>query len=224
MIIRFYVLIMLCYSLGQLRRAFAFNYETKLLEPFIALITVSQFHTLFYGSRMLANTFAMFFVNMAFCSYLIKRYKNVIYYLAAGTIIFRCDIVLLAIPILTCILVKDLSRLKEYIIYGIKISLIFIMIATILDSIFWGRLCWAEFDVFKFNVIENRSSEWGTKPWWFYFIIALPRAMIFTLFLIGPGLLKTHPIAAVSLAWQTKRPMLVLDYDATEITLIIFTY
>ena len=53
--------------------------------------------------------------------------------------------------------VKKPKRIYEFIFTGLKYSCIFIIITVFLDSLFWGRLCWAELEVFYFNTILKRT-------------------------------------------------------------------
>lgn len=61
----------------------------------------------------------------------------------------------------------------------LTISLILPIVTTApIDSLLYGFLCWPELGSFHFNVILNRSKEWGTSPWHYYWANVLPRLLM----------------------------------------------
>lgn len=64
--------------------------------------------------------------------------------------------------------------------------------SVVVDSYYWRRLVWPEFEVLWFNTFSpdsngelfTRSSAWGVEPWSWYFMKALPKSLLVTLVLI----------------------------------------
>ena len=102
--------------------------------------------------------------------------------LTVATMIFRCDCVLLLGTIgLTWIMTRHFT-IWQGILVGISTVLavaFFSMILILpLDSILWQRFVWAEGEVFYYNTILNKSSNWGVSAWHWYFTSALPKSLL----------------------------------------------
>ncbi|CAO3649588.1 unnamed protein product [Cunninghamella blakesleeana] len=141
--------------------------------------------------------------------------KWMIYYFSIAGIIFRfeCGILLVILLIYELCLHHHLpslfSFLKNNIISPLIISCVSNLILTLLiDSWFWQpllmsssitlpfttiKLLWPEGMVFYFNAILNKSSEWGTLPFYAYFILFLPRLLMISYPLAILGFIL-HPI------------------------------
>ncbi|XP_076888754.1 dol-P-Man:Man(7)GlcNAc(2)-PP-Dol alpha-1,6-mannosyltransferase-like isoform X2 [Bidens hawaiensis] len=157
------------------------------VEAFFVILFAIQFHMLFYCTRPLPNILALGLVNLSYGYWLKGSYYATLRFQIFATIVFRCDMLLLLCPLgLGLLLTKSISIWKA--IKCCAGAVLFSIGLTILvDSIMWQKLLWPEFNVFWFNSVLNRSSEWGTQPFYWYFTSALPRALLvaYPLFMFG---------------------------------------
>ncbi|OWB75551.1 hypothetical protein B5S31_g5465 [[Candida] boidinii] len=165
----------------------ACNKRSRTIGFWYGLLQLSQFHIFYYSSRTLPNFIALPFVNFALSKFIIGDLEICFLILSFTGIIFRIEILIFT-GILFLISycnkqIKFINGLKYLIIGGIigLISTFFI------DSFFW-KVEWTipELESFYYNVIEGKSSNWGTEPWYYYLTFYLPK-----LFLKNPVVLLT---------------------------------
>lgn len=56
-------------------------------------------------------------------------------------------------------------QIYNYVLFSVRVGC-----TVFLDSILWQRTLWPEFEVFWFNSVQNRSSEWGVSCHILYFL------------------------------------------------------
>ena len=94
-------------------------------------------------------------------------------------IIFRSEIaVLLVAYTWYFLLVRQQLTVKRVIAAGVPGAIVGLGLTMPVDSFFWQRPTWPEFNSFWFNVMEGRSSDWGTSLFHYYFTSALPKLLL----------------------------------------------
>ncbi|XP_011349260.2 probable Dol-P-Man:Man(7)GlcNAc(2)-PP-Dol alpha-1,6-mannosyltransferase isoform X1 [Ooceraea biroi] len=174
-------------TLKLYRHALQNIFGLQFTKWFVA-ITVTQYHFMYYLSRPLPNIMAMPLVLLALFGWLRQNHVIFIWSSAAAIIIFRTELaILLGLFLLYDIANQKLSMLRLFRI-AVPAGMLFLALTVATDSIFWRRLVWPEGEVFYFNAILNKSSEWGTSPFLWYFYSALPRGLALSYFLIPLGI------------------------------------
>ncbi|KAH8265231.1 hypothetical protein KR038_001876 [Drosophila bunnanda] len=187
----------------NLRQAITKIYGVEVRLWFTA-ITITQFHFMFYMTRPLPNIFALPIVLYAIAYWLRDQHKPFIVCSGVAILVFRSELALF----LGFLLAMSLLQRKFSIDGMLKIALpagLCILAATVLvDSFFWRRLLWPEGEVLWYNTILNKSSNWGTSPFLWYFYSALPRAMGASLVFVPIGIAlepRIRPLALSALAF-----------------------
>jgi len=194
--------LLVVWSFSKLRKSVAKTWS-KEAGNFMILLTSIQFYIPFWGSRTLPNTFALILVNIALSYWVLKTTRKktnnrenriyektrsyiVIFILTFTAVVFRIEIVLLALPIFFLEVKNRKISFIRLIIAGILSTAISLGITISIDSYFWGKLLWPEGAVFQFNVLNNGSIAYGTSPWYNYLTVHIPKmctvAIPFTLY------------------------------------------
>ncbi|ESN91704.1 hypothetical protein HELRODRAFT_70039 [Helobdella robusta] len=169
------------------------------ISTWMCIISMAQFHFNFYATRTLPNTFALIGAMLATSSWLRNRPALTIWISAFTCVIFRSELVIL----LGMMILYDIIRRKisfgRTLLHGLVASLIAIMLTVLVDSYFWRRWLWPEFEVFWFNTALNKSHQWGTSPFLWYFYSALPRCLGPFYILVPLGLYYNRDVIPLTL-------------------------
>ncbi|KAJ5679572.1 hypothetical protein N7462_007816 [Penicillium macrosclerotiorum] len=170
------------------------------------ILQSSQFHLIYYASRPLSNMFAFGMTTIAM-RYLLpdtitvspqrngtRSGKVSLVLLTVAGVVFRAELALLVACIALSLLLVRRSHFIDVTIAGLIGLSSGLIITTTIDSIFWKAYVWPELNAFLFNVVEGQSSAWGTEPFYFYFINALPRLLLNPLtYLLAIPVALYHP-------------------------------
>ena len=128
------------------------------------LLSMTQFHLLFYMGRTLPNTFAMLGVLLGVREVFREEYELAFFALTLSGVVLRAEVALLLGVYVVLALVKRRVSLKRTLGVGLVGAAVALVATVGVDSVFWGRWLWPEGEVFWFNAVDNRSSEWGVSP------------------------------------------------------------
>ena len=203
---RFFLLTILAH--GWFRVAKTLSKQQNDLGSWFLIITACQFHMPYYASRMLPNVFALAFILHGIAAWINGNITLSVIVMCFATTVFRCDLLLFvgSCGIYWVFVSKKLPIIRALKL-GVTTVICSLLLTVPLDSVLWQRLVWPEGQVFYYNTVLGKSSNWGTSPWYWYFLSALPKSMLLTILLIPLSSLRiVEYLGAVEAKlWQKKK-------------------
>ncbi|CEP12404.1 hypothetical protein [Parasitella parasitica] len=163
----------------------------SLFGPTVANVTIMlvicQFHLVFWSSRTLPNTLALPWVHLGLSHWLYSlsqssgrtyHLKWMIRLLTFAGVVLRFEVGILLVILLACEYIHGTIAISAVLKQMSVTCIVSLLITIPLDSYLWNTWLWPEGMVFYFNAILNKSSEWGTLPFYAYFALFLPRLLL----------------------------------------------
>lgn len=109
-----------------------------------------------------------------------SRRMLALFLLTFAGVIFRSEIAILLATQTAYLLFRGRASLvRDVIPAGLLGAAIGLATTVSIDSFFWQRFpLWPEWVGFHYNTIQGKSSDWGTSPWYFYLLNAIPRLLM----------------------------------------------
>ena len=153
----------------------------------LIVLTLTQFHFIYYDSRTLSNTYALALSLFAFSHWIRGKFNRMIVLVAMTVVIFRFETGLLfGIIFLYEIFINKSLTIKNLLVIGIPAGVMALLTTMYFDTFIWGTKSWTwpEGHSIYFNIYLNKSSDWGASPFHWYFTSAIPRSLLFSIIFI----------------------------------------
>ena len=206
-VMRFMLAVLNFIGLHRLRRALVKKYGSTAGYAFVWLCC-SQFHLMFYLGRPLPNTFAMALITYAFGCFIDGKYKRFISLFVFCCVVIRCDTLVLFAPFLLLLLFNRSISFLQILVSGVTSGLLSLLLSASVDSVLWRYAVVPEVVVLYYNTVLNKSSNWGTQPYSWYFTSVIPRlfynCILLLPFSLCPALstFLTNPSSKLRSLWK----------------------
>ena len=207
---------LLCASLHAWFR-FAASLPDATVGTALLLVTACQFHLPFYASRLLPNVLATIPCLHAQADWIQGRVERSAIGMTLAIVVFRCDVLLLLAPMGLVWLWQHQITLWRALQLGMLTGVLSLCVTVPIDSILWRQgWLWPEAQVFYYNTILGKSSDWGVSAWHWYWTSALPKALLGTLLVFPLGIVR---LPEILVAWE-RRDRTVPTLDTTYLPYI----
>ncbi|KAJ3491555.1 hypothetical protein NLG97_g5572 [Lecanicillium saksenae] len=107
------------------------------------------------------------------------RQKQALLLLVISAAVFRSETAIILGSTSLLLLLRGRASLARLVALVAGLSLGALLLTVPVDSYFWQRVpLWPELAGFYYNAVLGSSSNWGTSPWHYYFLSALPRLLL----------------------------------------------
>ncbi|WFD31326.1 dolichyl-P-Man:Man7GlcNAc2-PP-dolichol alpha-1,6-mannosyltransferase [Malassezia sp. CBS 17886] len=157
-------------------------------QAFFFWLCAAQFRLAFWLGRTTPNSVAFPLVVSALAGIASGRHLRAsLGVLAACALVLRAEVAALAAPVYLWTWLRGRLSFVQTMRTGALAAAAAVALSVAVDSYFWApaaagrRWMWPELHALLFNVVDGKSSEWGTSPPYAYWTRELPRLLSFSL-------------------------------------------